>query len=125
MTIKDIQYSDVEPCIEHAKTEQLVFCKHTKYIGLFEDNQLLAIAGVLEYKNKVVFKNDYVLPEHRRKGYHRILMNFRLNKYLYEDKTIEATCKPMSLRNYIRSGFTMVKAFKNGCIKVRKTNENI
>ena len=114
--IRPVSYSEVEPYIEMAKKEGLIFCSKTQYIGLFRGDKLLAMAGMLIYPTRVVMKNDYVLPEQRRKGLHKALMLYRISRF--RDRALEATCTPMSLNNYLRFGFKRVKEFKNGCVKV-------
>jgi len=117
--IKQIDRKDLKQLEPLAKKEGLIFCKNTKYIGYFKENELVGFSGYLEYKNKTVFKNHFVLPEYRRQGIFSEMFT-----YLF-DKTkvpIEATCTKMSINHYLKKGFRIFNSYKNGCKKVRYEN---
>lgn len=111
--IKEINLEDFSSHLKDAKKSGLVFCSKTKYYGLFKESNMVGFTGILPYKNKWVFKNDFVLNDHRGKGYHKEMMNFRLNLAKQNGiKLVEATCTKMSLSNYIKFGFKITKEFK-------------
>jgi|TARA_R110000744_G_scaffold130687_1_gene238393 predicted acetyltransferase len=111
--IKEINLTDFSNHLAEAKKSGLVFCNNTKYYGFFKEDNLFGFCGVLPYKNKWVFKNAFVLEEHRCKGYHKKMMDFRFNLAKQNKiKTIETTCTEMSLNSYIKIGFKITKQYK-------------
>ena len=118
--IKEITFVDVRPYKLAAEVSGLVFSSTTKYFGLYNDSVLQAFCGVLYFKNKVVMKNVFVLPQYRGLGYFKELVNYRLK--LFAHKTIEATCTKMSSKYYKELGFKEIKLYKNGCVKFTKKN---
>lgn len=121
--IKPIEDSLISIYIYSAEKEGLVFNKSTKLYGLFIDEELIAFTGIQFYKNKAVFKNHYVMPIYRGKGYFKQLFNYSL--VVVKSKginIIEATCTNMSIRHYLKNGFKVIKKYKN-YTKVK--NENI
>lgn len=121
--IKPIDISLISLYIYSAKKEGLVFSKSTKLYGLFMDDNLIAFTGIQFYKNKAVFKNHYVSPLHRGKGYFKQLFNYSLVAVKSKGiNTVEATCTNMSIKHYLNNGFRVIKEYKN-YTKVK--NENI
>jgi predicted acetyltransferase len=121
--IKQITINDLRDLKKEAVASGLVFCKTAKLFALFVDNDIIAFAGILFYKNKAVFKNQFVKINSRGKGYFKALFVFRLDMCRNLNiKVVEATCTEMSLSLYLKSGFKIVKKFKH-YTKVR--NENI
>ena len=111
--IRRISLEELNPYMVLAKKSGLVFCSKTDYYGLYLDNQMVGFCGVLKYKNKWVFKNAFVLEEHRGNGYHKSLMSFRLKDAQQNNiKVVEATCTQMSLNNYLKFGFRIVQTYK-------------
>jgi len=126
MVIKSININEYQDYINLSKKEGLMFCGNTKLFGLFIDNKIVGFTGVLFVKNKVIFKNHFVLHEYRGMGYFKYLLEFSIK--LIQNmgyKTIEANCTPMSIKEYIKRGFDVVKIYRNGIKKVRKRYENI
>jgi len=118
MIIKEICFSDIEKYVSDAKKEQLCFCLKTKYFGCFENNILIGFTGIILMKNKAIFKNHYVFPKFRRKGYFKEMFNFSIEYVLSKNiKKIEATCTSMSINHYLNNGFKIKKTYKR-CIKV-------
>lgn len=115
----EITKKDIELIIPLGEKEGLSFCNNTKYYGLYKNGILVAISGILSYKNKYIFKNHYVFTNERGKGYFKEMLNFLLSNYKGK---IEATCTKMSIREYLKRGFKPIKKFKNGCIKVEYEN---
>lgn len=116
MPIRKITHNDIKSLKKQAESDGLIFSETTQYYGYYDDN-LIAFTGIINYSNKVVFKNHWVHPEYRRKGIFRNLFYFSVEKS--NGKPIEATCTEMSLPMYLKNGFRIMKKFKNGCTKVR------
>lgn len=122
--IKKVSIEELKDYIDLAKKSNLTFCSKTNYFAKYINNEIVAFCGVLPYKNKWILKNAYTLKEHRGKGYHKQLMEFRIHMAkTLGIKTLEATCTPMSLNNYLRYGFKIIKEYKE-VTKVRR-DENI
>ena len=121
LNIERIYKYEIEKYNCEVKKYQLCFCEKTKYFGLFEDDDILGFFGIIILKNKVIFKNDYILEKHRGKGYYKYMMNYRMflakNTGL-KDVKIEATCTKYSINTYLKYGFKIVQEYKNGCKKV-------
>jgi N-acetylglutamate synthase-like GNAT family acetyltransferase len=113
MLIRRVNIKEINHLIVPAKKTGLSFCKSVILYGLFNNGNLVGFTGVIIKKNKVIFKNHYVIEEHRRKGYFNELFNYSilLTKEL-KIKTVEATCTEMSLQKYLASGFKIVKKYK-------------
>ena len=75
---KKININDIQKYSSEIKKYQLCFCSATQYFGLFKDDELLGFFGIIILKNKVVFKNDFMLEKHRGKGYYKYMMNYRM-----------------------------------------------
>jgi len=117
LNIKKININDIQKYSSEIKKYQLCFCSSTQYFGLFEDDELLGFFGIIILKNKVIFKNAYILEKHRGKGYYKYMMNYRM--YLAKNVgLIEATCTKYSIKTYLKYGFRVIKEYKNGCKKV-------
>lgn len=99
------------PYKKEAEKCGLCFCKSTTLFGLFIDNELVAYTGIIFQKNKAIFKNHYVPDQYRGKGYFKKLLDFSL-EVTKDKKIIEATCTKMSLNQYIKSGFKVIKQYK-------------
>lgn len=97
------------------KKEMRDFCytDKTSYFKLMVDNQVIGFTGFIVYKNKLVFKNSFIHPDHRRKGYFAQIQDFRIDKARKVGvKFIEATCTKMSLPDYIKRGASVLKEYK-------------
>jgi len=118
--MRRINLDDFKEYIKKAKKSGLVFCKNTVYYGLFKNEEMIGFTGILPYSNKFVFKNSFVLEKHRGKGYHKKMMDYRIKlAKLSGVKIIEATCTNMSLNNYLKYDFKIIKEYKL-YTKVRK-----
>ena len=114
MLIKEITYNDFSDWVKMAVSENIVFSNHTNYYGLFDDNKLVAITGIVFYKNSVKFKNHYVPMENRGKGYFKILLDFSIKVAIKNNaKKIMATCTDKSINEYLKRGAIIVRKYKN------------
>jgi GNAT superfamily N-acetyltransferase len=74
---------------------------------------MVGFTGLCFYKRKVVFKNHYVLPDYRKRGIFRKMLDWSMARSLKRGILIaEATCTNASLQEYIRRGFTIVRKYK-------------
>lgn len=114
LQFKRINYIELDQYIALAKKGGLEFCNKTEYYGLYDNNKMVAFAGILKYQNKWVFKNAYTIEHYRGLGYHKQFLAYRLNLAKINNiKTIEATCTKMSINNYIKYGFEVVNEYKH------------
>jgi GNAT superfamily N-acetyltransferase len=114
--------SDIEPLKKEMAKVNLCFANKTEYYGFYEDENLVGTAGLLFYPQKAIFKNLYVLLEHRGKGIFKALLDHCIKIAI--DKKIqmgEATCTELSIKEFRKRGFEDIKQFKK-FIKVRNDN---
>jgi len=118
MKISKINFIDIPAnIITQSKKEKLVFCKNTSLYSFNDKGMFIGFTGILYKKDKAIFKNHYVLPEHRKNGYFKIMLHFSIDTS--KDKQFfEATCTPLSINYYLRLGFVPIKYYKNKCVKV-------
>ena len=113
--LRDIPYSAIEPYVEAAESEGLIFRKRTEYQGLYVDGELVGFAGILWQGEKATFKSSYILPAERRKGYHELIEDYR---YMLAKrrgvKAIEAGCTDMHLPAVLRRGFQITGKTADG-----------
>jgi predicted acetyltransferase len=111
--IKGILIEQLNPYISDAKKSGLVFNKSTNFYGLYIDNRLCGFTGLVISSNKAIFKNHYVMPNERGNGYFKMMLSFSIDIVKSMGiKTIEATCTPMSVKEYLNRGFKVVKQYK-------------
>lgn len=120
MIIRSAKKKEIDKHIQEAKKSNLVFNKSTEYFVIVDKNgKIIGMSGLMLFKNKAIFKNDFVLKQYRGNGYFKKMVNFRINYCKNRGiKKLEATCTPMSYRYYRAVGFEPVTYYKNGCIKV-------
>ena len=105
--------------IDQGIRDGLVFNQNTETYGVYVDRVLVGYTGFMSYGNKIIFKNHYVLPEYRRKGYFRRILDLSIAYAKVKGYTrIEATCTPMSISEYKKRGAVTLEKYKNGCEKV-------
>jgi predicted GNAT family acetyltransferase len=111
--IRPAEKNEVNHLFSLAKKEGICFCNSTSYFAFFFKGNVVAMTGVIWYAKKAVFKNSFVLPEYRKKGIYKQLVNHRLkNAYDKNINIIEATCTSMSLPYWLNSGASIVKQYK-------------
>jgi len=112
-SIKKIGYADIEKYVHDAKKSGLLFCNKTTLYGLYIHDEIVAFTGIIFYKNKAIFKNHYVPIKNRGNGYFKTLLDYSIKLcFQMGIKNIEATCTKMSLSQYIKKGFTIIKQYK-------------
>lgn len=106
--------------IEQGKKEGLIFNNSTRYYQVFAGGKLVGMTG-MSWKGKTVYlKNHFILPEYRRQGFFKGIMDLSIQIAKENGFTkIEATCTPLSIGEYMKRGAVIVKEFKNGCTQVR------
>ena len=124
MRIIDIKIKDIPlAMLQKARREGLTFASNTQLLGLFDGNELIGFTGLLWYINKVVFKNHYVISGRRRQGLFREMLNFSIGLAISQGIFKgEATCTTLSLSEYLRRGFRIIKQYRNGMVKVCHEN---
>lgn len=101
---------NIDEHVKSAKREGLVFNPNTKLYLLIDGATLVGFTGIQKIGKKYVFKNHYVLPKYRGRGYFKQMLDFSLNKT--KGYLIEATCTNMSIREYIKRGFRAIRQYK-------------
>ena len=111
--IGKVTWEQISPFIKLAKESGLIFCDSTEYYAFYHNGNIVAITGLIWYKNKTVFKNSFVLPNYRGYGIYRNLFEFRLNLTKTRNiRKIEATCTKMSLKLWLDKGAVLIKQYK-------------
>lgn len=120
LTLKPIKPCDIKIYRKYAEHDLLTFCKSTELHGLYDGETMVGFTGILKYRNKAIFKNHWVIPECRGKGYFKFMVQESIK--LCGKTIIEATCTPKAIRYYLSLGFKPLTYYKNGCVKVRYEN---
>ena len=111
--IEKVLFWQIAHLLPEAKKTGLTFCNSTEYYAFYHDANIVAITGLVWYKNKAVFKNSFVLPKHRGYGIYRTMFDFRLQLAKSRNiRTIEATCTKMSLKLWLDKGAVLIKQYK-------------
>jgi hypothetical protein len=111
MDYNEIDYYDAEPLLKLATLENPIISidRKCKFYGIYHYDKLVSVLGVLEMKNKIRFKNNFTLEEHRGEGFFIQLFLYLLNKY---DDVIDAYCTEASIDIYLRNGFILKKKYE-------------
>ena len=97
-----------------AKKAGLSFSKNAKIFVIKQENEIVGFTAILFYQRKVVFKNHFVLPEHRGKGIFKFMFDYSCNyTKKHEIYIVEANCSSMSLPHYLKNGAKIVKQYKD------------
>lgn len=112
-----ITLDEIQSWVKDAKRAGLCFSPSTRLYAAYatDTGHLIGFCGMAVYGRKVKMKNDYVLPEHRRKGYGRGMLKARL--LMARNRGIgvaEATCTRMSRDLYLSEGATVVREYEAG-----------
>jgi len=85
-----------------------------------DGKKVVSFAAIKVQAKSAVLTYAYTVPEHRRKGLHKRLLNERIQWAMANGITIlKADCTPASLPNFKKLGFTVIKEF-TGWTKVEK-----
>jgi predicted acetyltransferase len=109
--IKEINIADIKEYIKEAQNYGLLFSNKTNLYALYIENKIVGFTGIIFYKEKAIFKNHYILKEHRGNGYFKQLLDFSLKK-TKDKKIIEATCTSMSINEYLKRGFKIIQTYR-------------
>jgi GNAT superfamily N-acetyltransferase len=112
--IKQVALNELLPYKKEAERAGLCFARNTLYFANFEDNKITSFIGILLFRNKAIIKNIYVLHEHRGKGYFKEMLGFVIERILDSGiSRIEATCTDMSIREFYRKKFKVMRKYKH------------
>ena len=112
---------NIHPCsldtiskfITDARRSGLVFSRSTEYFGILLDDNLIGMCGLVRYRNHWKFKNDYIIPEYRRRGFYKQSLTWRFNVARNQGiNIIEATCTEMSLPIWLKLGATIAYQYR-------------
>jgi hypothetical protein len=120
MEIREVTLNDIKQYKSEAEKSDLTFCLNTRYYGLFNNNELVSFIGILFYANKNIIKNIYVPPANRGKGYFKKMLDYCMSVEAHKRK--EASCTPMSINQFLKIGFKVMRKYKNGITKVYYEN---
>lgn len=107
MRVEQIPLEMVRPHMRAGRREHLLFShpERLTFYGGFVDGVLVGFAGLLFDGATCWFKNAYVLPEHRRRGYYRRLFDARVEVCLARRvRVIRAYATPLSLPMFLARG---------------------
>ncbi|MDY3344376.1 hypothetical protein PG326_03835 [Riemerella anatipestifer] len=81
---------------------------------VFSGRKVVAFSAIKKTKNAIVFTSDFVVKEHRGKGFHKLMIKERM-KWAEEHKHsfIKADCTKKGLKNYIEAKFIVNNEYKN------------
>lgn len=75
-------------------------------LGLFEEEEIVAIIGYTYNTNGYIeVTNNFTIPEQRKKGYNKILVDSILDIAKIMDVDIRASCVPTSVELFKKKGF--------------------
>ena len=111
--IKEISYEDTFDFHNLGKKDGLIFKEDISYIGYYENDILIGIAGYEEKNKKAILRCTYVLRDYRGKGIYGELVRYRLD--ILKSKgfnVVESTCTEKSLYYHLRRGAKIIKSYK-------------
>jgi hypothetical protein len=118
--MKRVSLLELQPYMDLAKKEGLLFINDCDYYGLYSQNDLIAFCAIRYVgKHKAIFKCEYVLKQYRGNNILLAMINYR--KQILKDqgiKVIEANCTSMSKNSHIKCGGKVDKVYKNGITKI-------
>jgi len=113
LSIKPCTMDAVSGFILDARRSGLVFSKSTEMYGIWLEENLIGMCGLVRYRNHWKFKNDYIIPEYRRRGYCREALIIRLDMARAQGaRFIEATCTEMSISIWLKLGAVIMHQYK-------------
>lgn len=89
------------------------FSPNAEYYGITVGDRIVAITSIQYFAHHAKFNNHYVVPEHRRQGLLKLMMNFSIAEVLKRGISIvTATCTEKSLPEYLKRGAVVTKRYK-------------
>lgn len=125
MTITRINPDEILQYRKECERANLTFGGHTEYIGIKKGCTVIAFTGWKEYKNKIVFKNGYIPPQHRGQGYWKSMIWAKFMIAIVKKKKVEAVCTPYSLKYFLELGAEVIKEHNNNTTKVIFTYDSL
>jgi len=113
--IKKVSKEDVNELTSGAYFHKLILNGNYDLYALYLNNIPVSIGAIKYVGIKATLTFAYTPKEHQKKGYHKLLMNYRINELKKKGiQKIEVTCLKASVGNYLREGAKIVKQYKHG-----------
>jgi len=107
--ILPISYDEIIQYKKLAEQSGLCFAKNTIYFANYNNGNLVGFFGIIQFKNKIIIKNIFIFETYRGNGYFKEMLDFAVSQS--HGKKIEATCTEMSIKEFVRRGFKLVKKY--------------
>lgn len=122
MKLLVISSDEIEQLKPQCEKEGLIFNNTTEYHKVIVNGKWVGITGFMWYANKAVFKNHFIFPEFRGKGYFKEMLDLSIDYAKRKQlNLVEAICTPMSIKEYKKRGAVVIKEYANSCTKVNLT----
>ena len=96
-----------------ARKEGLYFSGGTELYLANIGEEIVGMCGINWYRDHCKFKNDWVKPECRRRGYWNQMMNLRIQMAMNRNcRFIDATCTKIALPGWLKRGAVIIKKFQ-------------
>jgi hypothetical protein len=113
--IKKVSKEDVEELTLGAYRHKLILNGNYDLYALYLNNVPVSIGAIKYTGIKATLTFAYTPKEHQKKGYHKLLMNYRMNELKTKGiQRVEVTCLKASVGNYLREGAKVLKQYKHG-----------
>lgn len=120
MTLSPSTMDEVAAFLSDAKRARLTSGKTMAIFALREDDVLVGMTGIVWFRGHGKFKNHYVTPAARGRRLFRYMRDVSIALARgRECAYVEATCTPMSIREYLRRGAMPGRSYKAGWVAVR------
>lgn len=103
--IRKVNPVDISHLFSAGRKEGLLFVDGTLYAAIYENDQAYGYCGIKFRKNDVVFRNLWVAPSHRRRGFGEALIRYR-KEWAASEGFIKgiAYCTPLSIGLHRKQG---------------------
>lgn len=109
--------------IKEARRKRISFIKDVQYYGYYDDDKLVAIAGIKNYKKVAKLKSSYVIPEYRNKGIYSELVKHRIS--VIEQNIIETNALKENSKYLQTIGFQLIRSYQIAdLLRYVKTHSN-
>lgn len=99
--------------IREMKGYPILTDENTVWFTAFSSKSLIGFGAITIKGEAMLFTNDYTIEEHRGKGVNLELIKKRVEYCKAKGfKKAIADCTHMSVKNYVKCGFKVVKEFK-------------
>lgn len=112
LELKSCTEQDIAPFKRDMIRSGLVFGRSTELFKAIDNGVIIGFCGIVWRKTHAKFKDDYVLPEFRRRGYFKGMISIRIQMVKANGlQTIKATCTPLALPYWLSSGAVITKEY--------------